>query len=48
MAEVRGWVLEAGLVPTADRHMSGRLFPPKGLAMRACKLGRNGGSPSGA
>jgi SAM-dependent methyltransferase/uncharacterized protein YbaR (Trm112 family) len=40
--EVRRWFLEAGLVPTADHQkggrLRGRLFPPKGLTVRACKM----------
>jgi len=39
--EVRRWLLEAGLVPVADRQKGGRLrrslVPPKALTVRACK-----------
>jgi SAM-dependent methyltransferase/uncharacterized protein YbaR (Trm112 family) len=48
--EVRRWLVEAGLVPTGDRQKGGslrrRLFPPKALTVRACKLGGPGSRPA--
>jgi hypothetical protein len=47
-AEVRRWLLAAGLSPTADRQKGGRIrrlvVPPKALTVRAGKLGVCGGA----